>query len=117
MSMESAVAKYKRTNLGRLDFVIDQVAARMQAESQEAAPVDFEHGQEIIVIAGNHAGKTGFFNKVSGRGGRGEYCFIWFKTANMSGAQVKVSYIAPASVTPLESDSEGIEHAGLSANL
>lgn len=101
MTFEAAVAKYKRTNLGRIDFIIDQVAERIIAEAPPAEPVaQFEHAQEIVVIAGNHAGKKGWFNKLSGRGGRGEYCFIWFKTANMSGAHVKLSEIAPAGQQP-----------------
>lgn len=115
MSLEAAVAKYKRTNLGRLDFIIDQVAARILAEAPPAEPVvEFEHAQEIVVVAGNHAGKSGWFNKVSGRGGRGEYCFIWFKTANMTGAQVKMSEIAPVGGAPTpttKKDADVVESA------
>lgn len=64
-----------------------------------AAAVEFENGQSVTVTGGRHAGKQAWFNKLSG-GGNGEaYCFIWFKgTANMSGARVKVSDIAPEAV-------------------
>jgi len=49
----------------------------------------FTNGQEIKVISGTHAGKSGWFNKPNAH--REGKCFIWFKTVNMTGAQVSIS--------------------------
>lgn len=49
----------------------------------------FIKGQEVT-----YKGETVFFDGISGRGGNGEYCFIFFKTPNRTGKQVKLSEIA-----------------------
>lgn len=56
---------------------------------------NFTHGQAINVIAGRHAGKTAWFNKASNKPG-GQHAFVWFKTQNMSGAQVRLDEIEAA---------------------
>lgn len=50
---------------------------------------NFTNGQEIKVISGTHAGKIGWFNKENAH--REGKCFIWFKTVNMTGAQVNLT--------------------------
>lgn len=56
----------------------------------------YSKNDSVVVTSGIHSGRLAWFHKLSGRGGKGEYCFIYFQgTVNMSGAQVKVSEIAP----------------------
>lgn len=55
---------------------------------------NFTSGQEIKVISGTHAGKVGWFNKLNAH--REGKCFIWFKTANVTGAQVNLADIEAA---------------------
>ena len=44
-----------------------------------------------------HENTEYFFDKVSGRGGKGEYAFIWLKgSPNMKGKQVKISELVAA---------------------
>jgi hypothetical protein len=54
----------------------------------------FTNGQEIKVISGTHAGKVGWFNKPNAH--REGKCFIWFKSANVAGAQVSITDLVAA---------------------
>jgi len=47
----------------------------------------FKKGQIVL-----HDGVEYFFSGVSGRGGKGEFCFLWLKGAeSIQGKQVKIS--------------------------
>lgn len=56
--------------------------------------ISFTNGQEIKVISGTHTGKAGWFNKENAH--RPGKCFIWFKTVNMTGAQVSLTDLESA---------------------
>ena len=49
----------------------------------------FEKGQTVTIKRGRHAGCKAWFDQISKRPG-GEHCFVYFKTRNISGAQVRV---------------------------
>lgn len=55
---------------------------------------NFTNGQEIKIISGTHAGKVGWFNKENPH--RPGKCFVWFRPANVAGAQVSLTDIEAA---------------------
>ena len=53
----------------------------------------FTTNQKIIVTEGKYKGTEGFFRAYSRRDNKNTYCFIYFYTPNVRGAQVEVAHI------------------------